>query len=201
MQPTTEGTRHAERAERALWGVPMTMGILMIICGVIAFLAAVFTSFVSVYFLGTLLVIVGIIEVIAAFRHRRTSGSFGAYFLTGLLSLVVGLLMLWRPFASLSALTMLIAGLFFADGLFRGITAIADRYPRWGWDLAYGVFAALLGVYVVATFPFSALWVLGTLVAAEIFARGIALVAASSALHHRIRDQHITSHGTFAGAH
>lgn len=174
------------RSERALWGVPMTMGILMIVGGVLAFFAAVMTSFFSVFFLGTLLVIVGVLEIVAAFRTRHNGGQFVVYFLMGLLTIVVGALCFDKPVASLGALTLLIAGLFFAGGLFRGITALVDRYPHWGWDLAYGVVAVLLGIYVVADFPFSAFWVLGTLVAAEIFARGIALVAASSELHHQL---------------
>jgi len=183
MQTTT--------SERALWGVPMTMGILMIVGGVLAFFAAVLTSFFSVFFLGTLLIIVGVLEIVAAFRSRRTGGQFIVYFLMGLLSVVVGALAFDRPIATLGALTLLIAGLFFAGGLFRGITALVDRYARWGWDLAYAVVAILLGVYVVVDFPFSAFWVLGTLVAAEIFARGVALVAASSELHHQqLRPAH-----------
>jgi uncharacterized membrane protein HdeD (DUF308 family) len=170
---------------RAIWGVPMTMGILMIVGGVIAFFASILTSLVSIYFLGTLLLVVGVLEIVGAFRTRGR-GPFFVYFLMGLLSIVVGALFLDRPMASLAALTLLIAGMFFAGGLFRGVTAIADRYPHWGWDLAYGIVAALLGIFVVFDFPFSALWVLGVVVAAEIFARGIALVAASSSLHHQL---------------
>jgi uncharacterized membrane protein HdeD (DUF308 family) len=37
----------------------------------------------------------------------------------------------------------------------------------------------LLGAYIAASWPISALWVLGTIVALEIIVRGIALVAAS----------------------
>ena len=78
--------------------------------------------------------------------------------------------------------TLLIAGFFFASGLFRGITAIVDRYPHWGWDLGYAVIAIGLGVIVVGDYPFSAFWILGTLVAVEIIARGAALIAASTML-------------------
>jgi uncharacterized membrane protein HdeD (DUF308 family) len=95
------------------------------------------------------------------------------------LSLVVGGLFLYRPVAGLASLTLLIAGYLFVSGLFHGITAIADRYPRWGWEVAYSIVALALGVYVVAQWPLSTLWVLGAVVAVEILARGITLVAAS----------------------
>ena len=64
----------------------------------------------------------------------------------------------------------------------HAITAIADRYPRWGIDFLYGVVAVALGVYIVASWPISSFWVLGTVVGIEIIARGVALVSASWAL-------------------
>jgi uncharacterized membrane protein HdeD (DUF308 family) len=170
--------RAVARANEYGWGLPMVMGILLIVGGMFALSATVLTSVVSVIYLGVLLLIVGVFEIIAAFR-RRHSEPFVVYFLAGLLSLVVGGLFLYRPLASLAPLTLLIAGYFFASGLFRGITSIVDRYPRWGWDLAYSIVALALGVYVAASWPISSLWVLGTVMAVEIIARGITLVAAS----------------------
>jgi uncharacterized membrane protein HdeD (DUF308 family) len=176
------------------WGIPMTMGVLLIAVGMFALYAAVLTSFVSVIYLGILMMMVGILEIVSAFRARH-SGPFVVYFLAGLMSLVVGALFLYRPLASLASLTMLMAGFLFASGLFRGITAIVDRHPRWGWDLAYSLVALALGVYVAAQWPISSLWVLGTVVAAEIMARGIALVAASWVL----RDIQHGHHGGLSG--
>src|SRR5690606_6796612 len=81
--------------------------------------------------------------------------------------------------ASVASLTLLIAGFLFASGLFRGITSIADRYPRWGWDFAYAIVAVVLGIYILGQFPLSALWVLGAIVGAEIVEGVMALVSAA----------------------
>ncbi len=170
------------RESPAGWGAPMVIGILLIIGGLFALSASVLTSYVSVIYLGVLLAIVGILEIVSAFRIRRTD-PFVVYFLAGVLTLVIGGLFLFRPVASLASLTLLIAGYFFASGLFRGIVAISNRYPRWGWDLAYGAVAVALGIFVAASWPLSSLWVLGTVVGIEIIARGITLVAASWVLH------------------
>lgn len=171
-------TREGLREERTAWGIPMVLGILLVVGGLFALALNVLTSFVSVLFLGALLLVVGVLEIISAFQRRRSS-PFGSYVLVGLLTLVVGAMFLWRPLASLASLTLLFAGFVFASGLFHAITAVADRYPRWGWDLFYGLVAIALGVYIVAAWPVSSLWVLGTLVALEIIVRGVALVAAS----------------------
>lgn len=177
--PQREPRRAHPREHTRLWGIPMTIGILLIIVGLFALSAAILTTFVSAIYLGVLLLVVGVLEIIGAFRSRRTGGRFLVYLLGGVLSLVVGGLFLYWPAASVASLTILIAGFLFASGLFRGITSIADRYPRWGWDLAYGIVAIVLGLYILGQFPLSALWVLGTIVGVEIIARGIALVAAA----------------------
>jgi uncharacterized membrane protein HdeD (DUF308 family) len=181
-------TTFVEIEDRAAhgWGVPMVMGILLIVGGVLALSATVLTSLVSVIYLGALLLIVGVLEIVGAFRIRRRD-PFVVYFLAGMLSLVVGGLFLYRPLAGLAALTLLIAGYLFASGLFRGIVPLVNRYPRWGWDLAYAILAVSLAVYLAASWPTSTLWVLGTVVAVEIIARGITLVAASRVLRDLLR--------------
>jgi uncharacterized membrane protein HdeD (DUF308 family) len=119
------------------WGIPMTIGVLMIVGGTFALSAAVLTSIVSVLYLGVILAAVGVLEIVPAFRLRR-GGPFLMSFLAGLLALVVGALFLARPFAGMASLTLLVACYLFAGGLFRGITSITDRYRGWGWDLSYG---------------------------------------------------------------
>jgi uncharacterized membrane protein HdeD (DUF308 family) len=156
----------------------MTMGILLIIGGMFALGATVLTSLVSVVYFGILLLAVGVLEIVAAFRLRST-GPVLAYVLAGLLTIVVGGLFLFRPVSSLVSVTLLIAGYLFASGLFRGITSLMDRYPGWGWDFVYALLAVGLGFYVSAAWPLDSVWVLGTIVGIEIIARGITLVAAS----------------------
>ncbi|MBS1124793.1 MAG: hypothetical protein H6Q90_7021 [Deltaproteobacteria bacterium] len=173
------------------WGVPMAIGIVLMLGGTFALFASVLTSIVSVLYIGVMLLVVGVLEVISAFRVRHT-GPFPVDVLAGLLAIVVGGLFLYRPLASLASLTLLIAGYMFASGLFRGITSIVSRQPRWGWDLVYAIVAVALGVYVAASWPFSSFWLLGTVVAVEIIARGFTLVAASWVL----RD---IEHGAYPG--
>lgn len=178
MATTERGTIMKRRAS---WSVPLVLGVLMILVGAYAVVASEVTSMITVAYLGVMLLVVGVLEIIAAVRVGR-SGPFLTYLLAGILSLVVGALFLDKPLASLASLTLLVAGFLFAAGLFRGITAIIDRYPRWGIDFLYGVVALALGVYIVASWPISSFWVLGTVVGVEIMVRGITLVAASLAL-------------------
>jgi uncharacterized membrane protein HdeD (DUF308 family) len=175
------------RTEAAVWGTPFVLGLLLMLIGLFAFSAAVLTSLVTIVLFGIMLAAAGVLEIVYAFRSRK-SGHFLLYLLGGVLSLVVGVLMLIRPLAGLATVTLLLAGYFFASGLFRGITSVMDRYAGWGWDLFYGVVAVVLGIMLMAWWPVSALWVVGALVGAEIFFRGVGMVAAAWALRRGLRE-------------
>jgi uncharacterized membrane protein HdeD (DUF308 family) len=160
------------------WGVPITIGILLVVGGMFALAATSLTSLVSIIYFGALLLAVGILEIVAAHRLRGT-GPVLPYVLAGLLTIVVGALFVFRPVTSLASVTLLIAGYLFASGLFRGVTSVTDRYLGWGWDFAYALLTVGLGLYVAAAWPLNSFWVLGTIVAIEIIARGVTLIAAA----------------------
>ena len=90
----------------------------------------------------------------------------------------------WTPLGL--ALACHVAKLLFRGRAWQNI--IRAAYP--GDQLKY---RSALGVYVAASWPLSSFWVLGTVVAVEIIARGITLVAASWVL----RD--IEHHGGLPG--
>lgn len=170
------------------WGVPFALGILLVLCGISALAASVSTTYVSVLVIGGILCGVGVVEVIASFRvHIRALDL--ALLLAGLLAIAVGGLFISRPVASLASVTLLIAGYLIARGLFHIAVSIVDRSRAWIWDLLYGLVALGMGTYIAASYKETKLWLLGTLVAIEIIARGCTLIAASWA----IRD--IEHHG------
>ena len=180
------------------WGVPLAIGILLVIGGICALVASVSTSYVTVLVIGGILCAVGVVEIVSAFRiHVRALDL--ALLLAGLLAIVVGGLFISRPLASLASVTLLIAGYLVARGLFHVAVAIVDRTRAWIWDLVYGLVALGMGTYIAASWQQSALWLLGTLVAIEIIARGCTLIAASWAI--RDIEHHGELHGGgYAGA-
>ncbi|HEY3450416.1 MAG TPA: DUF308 domain-containing protein [Myxococcales bacterium] len=180
----------AERSPRssAYWGGPFVLGLLMIAIGVLALSAAVWTSLASILYLGILIAFSGLVQIGHALRYRKAGAATGTL-LGGILSAVIGVLIAARPAAGLAAVTLLLIGYFFVSGLFRTITSLLDRYPSWTWDLAYGLSAIVLGVVLVANWPASALWLVGTLVGLEIIFRGAALMAGSLALRRVVHHE------------
>ena len=156
IETTRPRTYEAGRRHAFAWGLVAAVGVLLIMLGGFAIGTAFFTGVISIVFLGTLL--------------------------------VVGGLLVWQPIAGLAAVGALIGAYYLASGLFHAITAVIDRYEHWGWDLVYGALATLLGVYVLATWPISSLWLVGTLVGIELVLRGIAWIGAGVTLR-RTRDR------------
>ncbi len=181
MATTTErkrGVGSMEEGRRAAfaWGTVFTIGLLLFAGGVLCLIAAGITGLASIILFGAFLTGAGVVEIVHGFR-RRGSGQFFLYLLAGLLSLVVGLLFLARPLAGLAAVTLLLAGYFFAVGIFRGVTSLMDRYPGWGWDLLSGAASVVLGIIAVVQWPISSLWLVGVLVGVELIARGATTMA------------------------
>jgi uncharacterized membrane protein HdeD (DUF308 family) len=180
------------RAESAAWGGPFLMGLLLVLLGIACVVAAYPASVASAVLFGGFLVVAGVLELVGGARSQDRRHRPWIW-LEGILSIVIGILVLARPLAGLATLTLLLACYFFANGLFHGITALADRYPGWGGDLLYGIVAVFLGIMVVRTWPLSSLWVAGTLVGVEIMIRGISLMSGGVAVRRALHEAHTTA--------
>ena len=167
--------RMLDRADTEGWSGMVTIGALVTLLGVAALVSSAATGIFTIIFMGAALVVAGALEIVQSFRRGRSHRAL--FMLGGIFSVVVGALMLARPAAGLATVSLMLAVFFIANGLFRAIGAGADQYPGWGWDLAYGVTAIVLGLFVTARWPGSSLWLLGTLIGIEIVARGLMLVA------------------------
>lgn len=187
---TTANETEVGRKVAGAWGAPFVLGLLLTLLGIVALVFSATTAIASILAVAAMLLVAGVLEVVYAFRFRKSSNRFGFELLSGILAVVVGLLLVARPLVGLAAASLLLAGYFVAAGLFRGITAVMDRYSGWGWDIFYAVVAFLLGVIVFAGWPLSAFWVVGTLIGAVIITRGIAIMAASLWLRREIRGAH-----------
>jgi uncharacterized membrane protein HdeD (DUF308 family) len=164
------------------WVLPVLLGVVLVVAGAIALLSSGVAGVAAMVVLGALLVTSGAFEIVAAFEGARERG-FWLTFLAGVLSVATGVMMIVSPLSSLAAVTLLVGGFFVAVGVLRAVTSIVERYAHWGWDFAYGVLSALLGAYVLAAWPASTVWVIGTLVGVELVFRGAAWLGAGMAMH------------------
>jgi uncharacterized membrane protein HdeD (DUF308 family) len=175
-------TRAAVAGElKKAWGWLMAWGILLILAGMIGLGYEFAVSVVTTLFVGGLMIVYGVMEVVNAFRHQRWSGFF-LFLFGGILSIVAGGVIWARPLASLEVLTLLVAAYFLVLGSFRVVGAVSSRHPGWGWGLFNGAISVVLGLLIWNRWPYSSLWVIGMFVAIDMIFQGwnyvmLALVA------------------------
>jgi len=159
------------------WGRFVVLGAALIVLGVVALGSAGIATIASVFVFGWILVVAGILETIHAWRVRGWSGVM-RHVLGGVLSFVVGGLIVANPAAGMLSLTLLMAAFFIVGGIFRIVTALSFRFAGRGWAVAGGVVTVALGAMIAAEWPVSAVWVIGTFVGIDLIFDGWSLIMA-----------------------
>jgi uncharacterized membrane protein HdeD (DUF308 family) len=180
-RPLVVALRHELDALRGNWFWFVLLGVALVVLGTVALGSVVITSLAAAAVIGVLLLLGGVAECVGAFWCRGWSGFF-LELLSGVLSVVVGLLFLRAPVGALASLTLLVACFLMAGGLFKVVGALSYRFAAWGWALAGGVIDLILGVMIWREWPASALWVIGLYVGVNLIFRGFNWVALGMAL-------------------
>lgn len=150
-------------------------GILLIILGTLAIGAAVFTTLLSVFILGCVLLAGGIFEIFHSF-YSKTWGELSVELLVGVLYAVVGGLLIAKPVQGAASLTLLLALVFFVGGIFKSLAAIFQRNAGWGWLLFSGLISIALGALIWSEWPESSLWIIGLFIGIDLIFSGWTLL-------------------------
>ena len=180
--------RHELDALRGNWFWFVILGVSLVVLGTVALGSVVIASLAAATAIGVLLLLGGVAEAVGAFWCRGWSGFF-LELLSGVLSIVVGLLFLRAPADALAALTLLLACFLMVGGFFKIVTALVYRFAAWGWSLAGGIIDVILGQMIWQQWPASGLWVIGLFVGINLLFRGFNWIALGLALHSRPRPE------------
>ena len=156
---------------RQNWGWFLSFGILLVILGTVAVGAATFTTFLSIFLIGIILLAGGIAKVIYSFWAKDWGGFFISL-LVGILYGVVGGIFLAKPIQSAAALTLLIGTLFVVSGSFKIVSSVVARFAHWGWLFFSGVISLILGILVLSEWPQASLWIIGLFVGIDMIIYG-----------------------------
>lgn len=163
------------------WGWILLYGIASAILGLLAF-AWPFSATVAVTIVvGSFFLISGVLAIIAGFagRGHDVRGYSIAY---GILSVIVGLMLMFRPVAGAISLTLLVAIWLAVRGLMEIRWGLKLRRLR-GLMLVLGAVNLVLAILILATVPFSALTLPGYILGFSFLLGGITAIA--SAISHR----------------
>ncbi|MBV8384912.1 MAG: DUF308 domain-containing protein, partial [Planctomycetaceae bacterium] len=151
-RPLVAELRHELNALRGNWFWFVMLGIALVVLGAIALGSVVIASLATAVAIGMLIFLGGVAETLGAFWCRGWSGFF-FHLLSGVLSIVIGVIFLRAPVGALLALTLLVASFLMVGGIFKIVAAVSYRFAAWGWPLVSGIVDLILGVLIWQEWP------------------------------------------------
>ena len=154
------------------WGWLLALGILLIVLGTLGLWMSFAMTLATVIMFSALLIAGGVFQLVNALQLKGWKSVLW-HVVISLLYLAAGVVIFIDPvFASIS-LTMALAGILIAVGVFRILMAIQLRaVSGWFWPLVSGLISILLGSMILAQWPASGFWVIGLFVAIEMIMNG-----------------------------
>jgi len=177
-----------KQGTRSVVDTLMTMGIALVILGIIALVAPMTSGLLFDILFGALLTGAGIVEFMDAFR----SGTWqrGALLaLAGIVTLAAGILYMARPLVGLLALTVVFLAYLIFLGSFRLLMSfqLPRGTPGKGMSFVSGVVAIVLAFISLAALPSVSPWLVGTFIGVSLIFAGGARIALALGLR---RSQH-----------
>jgi uncharacterized membrane protein HdeD (DUF308 family) len=159
---------------RSRSGWDIALGILLVIAGFVILGNAVVATAISVFFLGWMAVIGGIVALVASL-FRIGKGGFWPALISGALLLVIGVVILRNPAASAVTLTLLAGTVFLVGGIMRLVAAFQVDQHR-GIMIFSGLVSLALGLIVLFNLVAASFQLLGILIGVQAVVDGITLL-------------------------
>ena len=133
------------------WGLVLTLGIVSVLIGIIALVWPGATILVIAILLAAYLIVSGVFQVVRGFSRGLSGGMRALLFISGALSLILGLIAISGVWRSVEILAIFIGIAF----LFRGFGLLfesAEGGGSRGWNI-FGGIVMLIGGFVVLVWP------------------------------------------------
>ncbi|MDG2047700.1 MAG: HdeD family acid-resistance protein [Halioglobus sp.] len=154
------------------WAWMLSLGIVMVILGIIGLGMTVLFNEIVVMYVGFLLLFGSGVQLMQAFRAEAWKGRVW-HVLIALVYIVGGLIAVTEPVIAGMTLALLIAWTLIVIGILRLVMALQMRGAAgWLWTLLGGVLSVVLGIMIMNEWPESGLWVIGLFVAIEMLFAG-----------------------------
>ena len=165
---------------RAAWGI--FLGVLIAALGLLLIAYPLMTATITTLVFGWILVAVGVLDIVLAVRSH-TAGRLFLRLLLGIVLGIAGVMLISSPLAGVAVLTLLLGVMLVSEAIVTAVLAFHMRPASgWGWLLFDAGVSLILGGLILAHWPVSSIWAIGTLVGAAILMRGISRIALSAGL-------------------
>lgn len=165
-------------------------GLILCSLGILALFYTATATLTSVILLGVFLFMAGISEIVYGIVERK-SRQLWPHLTVGVLAVACSILIGRNPIENTLGLTLVVGFYLLGGGMIKVLSSLIEKYVGWGYMLANGCISIGLGALVLANFPLSAIWTIGTIVGIDLLVAGSTLV--SLGIHYRKRPT-IVSH-------
>jgi uncharacterized membrane protein HdeD (DUF308 family) len=154
-------------------GWHVAWGVLLIITGLFAVMMPAVAALATALVFGWLLLLGGVFEIVHAIQTRGEAG-FSWKLLSGILTLVLGLVILFVPLAGIASLALLVGAVLFVAGVARAVLAFRLKPLRgWGWVLFDGLLSIAVAILIAIGWPQSSLALIGLLTGISLISTGV----------------------------
>lgn len=159
------------------WGWFIALGIVFLLVGAFGILLPIYSTLALTALVAVAFVFLGIVQIVQAFRMRWSAG-FVFALAVGILVLAAGIAIWMEPALGAIALTFIVAAAFLAKGIAQIMLGLRFRpHEAWGWIVASGGVALLVGLMILLQWPASGLVALGILAGVSLMFTGWGYVA------------------------
>jgi uncharacterized membrane protein HdeD (DUF308 family) len=159
------------------WRWLLTLGVGLILLGIVGLGSVVVVELMAVLVLGPLLLASGIMQILLAFFARRREAPL--HLAAAALDIVIAFLVLTHPHNTVDDLILVLAAFLMVGGVSRILSSLFLQFRAWGWILGAGIVAVTLGLVVWKEGPFHGLWLVGACVAIDFISHGVSWVVLS----------------------
>lgn len=169
------------------WWLLLLVGLLSVVAGVVILVKPGDSLPTLAVIAGIFLLVDGILELVSSFM--RDTRNRGLVALFGVLTAVVGVLLIRHPIGGVAAIALLIGIWLIAAGVIRFVTAF-DEYEHRGWHAFAGALELIGGIVIVAN-PSIGFATLAVLVGIAFILNGCGMAALGWGMH-EVRREAIT---------
>jgi uncharacterized membrane protein HdeD (DUF308 family) len=162
------------------------LGVIYVVTGLIALSSVALATAASVFFVGVMMLIAGVAEVINAFQLKSWGKSL-LWGILGMLYIIAGFMTFENPLLAAALLTLLLGAALVASGVLRIVLAfnMKEGMP-WAGVAFSGVITILLGGVILAHWPVSSVYILGILLGVDLVFAGSGWILVGLGLKPRV---------------
>jgi uncharacterized membrane protein HdeD (DUF308 family) len=148
------------------WGVVL-FGILMVVFGVIAMVYTDVALWTLIVLFGAIAFVQGILMIIASFAVKKENPGWMVLFLVGIISIILGVVVMVWPDVSATIVLYLVAAWFLIMGLMMLVWAIRNRHEEVPGKMFYAIGGLVAIIFALIAFAWpketvlTILWIIG----------------------------------------